>query len=207
MSTLSQMRSRISDDFNRSDLSTQIDRAINRAISHYRKEHFYFMETSASFSTIANQESYGTADGIPSTINEIQRVEITLTSNNKPELNERTFDYIRERNGYVVTGDPYDYAWYQSKIYLSPIPNSVKTITLYFDKKYTDLSADSDSNDWTTDAEDLIEYHVKADIYLNTLHDTEQANLMAIAEKMALDALRAKTEKLTSSGKIRPTSF
>jgi hypothetical protein len=207
MSTLSAIRSNIADSLNRSDLSTQIDRAINRAIVFYRSQRFYFNETSGTFVTVADQESYGTADGIPSTINNINRVELTVTSTYKPELIRRTFNYVRKLNGFVAKGQPYDYAWYQQKFYLSPIPNAVYTVTVYFNKNYAELTLDADTNDFLTEAKDLIEARSEWWIAKKILKDDELAAAAKEDEKEALLSLRIRTDRYLTSSTLQPTCF
>ena len=207
MSTLSDIRSFIADSINRSDLTTQINRAINRAIEFYEKELFFFSETTGTFSTIASQEAYGTADGLPSDIREIFLAQVTLSSTNMPTLTPRSIEWIRGMNVGRATGDPYDYAWFQNKIYLFYIPNAVKTITLFYRKSYSELSADADTNDFTVYARDLIEAHAKWDLYTHTIQDTESAAAMQAAEMIALSSLRLKTNNLTSTGNVQATSF
>lgn len=206
MSTLSQMRSRIADDFDRSDLSTQIDRAINRAIEHYESERFWFNEKISTFNTVASQENYSSSDTSITDIAEIDLVQITI-SGRKYTLTPRTYDYIKAMNGGGTTGEPEDYCYYQENFYFSLIPNAVRTITVSYQQKYSTLSADADTNDFTTDAEDLIEYHAKADIYLNILHEEDRASQAIAARDMALTALRKKTEKLISTNRLTATNF
>jgi hypothetical protein len=208
MSTFAQMRAVIADDLDRSDLTTQINRAINRAITHYEKERFWFNEKTGTFSTVANQSSYGSADSIPTDMAEIDYMEVTVTSTDKPEIKGgKTFSEIAYLIGGGGTGSyPEHYAFYQEKLYFYPIPDSVKTITVYYQQKYTELSADADTNDWTTYAEDLIESRACWWIYSRILKDMEQANMYKGVELDALESLRAKTEKLIKS-EIKPTEF
>jgi hypothetical protein len=198
------MRSRIEDDLDRTDLSTQITKAINRAIEYYESERFWFSEKVGTFVTIANQSNYGTADGAPSDIAEIDYVEITLSGKEYP-LTDRSYTYIKDRIGADVTGEPSDFAYYQEKFYFYPIPNAVRTITISYQQKYAELSADGDTNDFTTDAEDLIEARARWWIYSRIIKDQEQANIAKAEEADALQNLRIKTEKLT--GVITSTSF
>lgn len=207
MSTLAQMRTNIANYLNRSDLSAEINLAINRAIEHYEKESFWFQETNGSFTTIANQQSYGTADGIPSTIKEIDLVKITLSSTNKPELIRWPFEKLQKIDVGAHTGQPYNYAWYQNKIWLYPTPNTAWSITVYYQKNYASLTVDADSNDWTTDAEDLIEARALWWIYKRILKDRESANDAAEDEILALKALQAKSNQLTGTGFIQSSSF
>lgn len=207
MSTLAQMRSRIADDLNRSDLNVQIDKSINRAISFYEKEEFWFRETTSTFSTIINQEGYGTADSLPSDILEIDYAKLILSSTVHQELEKRPFAYIQQLNAGRATGDPTDYAWYQNKLYLYLIPNSVKTITLFYRKSYSVLSADSDTNDFTVYAEDLIEARASWWIYSRILKDYDAANIAKAEENEVLQALREKSRQYQSTNLITATEF
>lgn len=209
MSTLAQMRSRIADDLNKgTTLNTQIDKAINRAIEHYEKQRFWFNETLGTFATIANQSAYGTADGIPSDIAEIDYLEITSTSTYKLELKRKGFPYVINTIGNGGTSTyPSCFALFQEKIYLAPIPSAVKTITLYYQQKYTALSLDADTNDWTTDAEDLIESRARWWVYKRIIKDKDHAAEAKAEELEALDALIEKTRKFSSTGYIIATDF
>ncbi len=52
---------------------------------------------------------------------------------------------------------------YQDRINLFPIPGSTYTLTIHYLKALTALSADSDTNAWLTEGEELIRLHAKAD--------------------------------------------
>lgn len=68
MSTYAQMQAKIADDLNRSDLTSQIQREINRAIRKYASMPFWFSSATANFTTANGQWNYDTADGLPSNI-------------------------------------------------------------------------------------------------------------------------------------------
>lgn len=206
---LSDMTSRIADDLNRSDLTTQIYKAINRAIKFYEKEPFWFKETSGTFSTIVSQQAYGTADGIPSDILRIKRIEATL-SGSRQEVTLRDLNWIEDKNSSLSTGDPTDYAWWQNKIWFYLIPSQIRTITVYYTKSYADLdnaNPTTSTNDWLTYAEDLIEARARKWIYARILKQVDNASIAAQEEMEALDSLRDKNEGHTSQGPITPTVF
>lgn len=208
MSTLATMRARIANDINRTDLNTQIDLGINRAILYYQKSvRFWFNETTSTFATVASQESYGTADGLPSDIQEIDIAKITLASSNIPELIRRTYKYIQDKNIGNFVAPPSDYAFYTEKIWLYPIPDSIYTITLSYLKSYATLSNDGDSNDFTDNAEDLIEARARAWIYRRLLMNYDAAREAESEERDALLALRTLTTRLSHSGYVRSTDF
>lgn len=206
MSTFAEVRSFIADDLDRSDLTTQINRAINRAIEHYEKERFFFNEAIGTFTTTASQKAYTTAT-IPSDILEIDYVEVVVSGNDY-KLTERPYTYIEEIDVSHQTGIPTDYAYYDEQIFLYPIPDDAYTIRISYQKLYSELSADNDTNDFTEEAEDLIECHALAWIYSRILKNDKEAMKYESLEIRALDALRAKTTKLkTVSGPITPTEF
>jgi hypothetical protein len=206
MSTLAQMRSRIADDLDRSDLSTQIDKAINRAIEYYEKERFWFSEKIATFNTVANQKNYSSSDSIPTDIAEIDYVEVTVSGKEFP-LYLKPYPYIKEKQGSDATGVPSEYAYYQENFYLWLIPNAVYTITVSYQQKYSELTLDADTNDFTTDAEDLIEARARAWLYARVIKDIDQAQIAKTEENEALAALREKTRKLISIEQVTPTHF
>lgn len=210
MSTLAQMRSTIADKLNRTDLNSQITTEINRAIEHYyNSERFWFNETTGTFSTVASQESYTSSDAaFIANIREIDYVKITLSSTNHQPLTLRTFQELQIQNQGRSTGQPTDYAWYQSSFYLYLIPNNIWTITVFYTKTYSDLSADADTNDYTAYAEDLIEAHVMAAMYDDYLFDPAKADRMRIKRDTALQALRSRTSAADiSTNQIQPTAF
>jgi hypothetical protein len=208
MSTFSAMRARIADKLNRNDLTAQINDAINRAITKYsNSDHFWFNETSATYSTVVNQESYGVVDTSISNIKEIDYVKITLALNDEPEVYRRVFDEIQTLNRSRNSSDPVFYAYYQEKFYFSPIPNAVKTITVFYTKSYTDLSADADTNDFTTYAEDLIESDACEAIYADILKDQENAMVQSKRKDEALRILRIANTRKSATDSFIPTYF
>ncbi len=207
MSTLLEMRSRIADDMLRTDIDTQINKAINRAIVHYEKERFWFQETTGTLATVSGTQSYGTADGLPSDIKEIDAAKITIAATNKYVLTPRNYRWILDIDTGAFQSQPYDWAWYRSKVFLHPIPNGVWTITLSYQKSYTTLSADADTNDWTVYAEDLIEARASWWLYSRVIKDQDLAGTAKAEETDALSALREKTRKLVSTGNIKATDF
>ncbi len=206
MSTFVQMRAVIADDLDRDDMTTQINRAINRAIKYYERKPFWFKETIGTFSCVASQKIYTTST-IPTDISEIDRMEVVVSGNDY-EVTEKTFDEIEDMDVSHQTGIPEFYAYYDDSIYLYPIPNSTYTMRIAYTKTYSQLSADSDTNDWTTDAEDLIEARALWTIYSRTIKDDEEANKYKAIEQDALEDLMVKTEQHNGTrSTIRGTDF
>jgi hypothetical protein len=64
MSTYTQLQSRIADDINRTDLTSQIQQCILLAIQHYKNERFWFNETSATLTTTVSSAQVGAPSDI-----------------------------------------------------------------------------------------------------------------------------------------------
>lgn len=206
MSTFLEMQQRIADDLNRTDLTTQIKKAINRAIIFYQKEPFWFKEATVTFSTIANQKSYSSSDTLITDIDRIYMVESVLNSANY-EMDEHDIKWIEEKNPNNATGNPTDYAWWQNKFWLYLVPDKVYTIRVYYTKTYAALSADADTNDWLVYAEDLIEARARKWLYGRIIKDIPNATTAGVEEMEALDTLRSVNEGYIAQGRIPPTSF
>lgn len=205
MSTFLQMKNRIADDVSDTTIATTIGTAINRAQEHYESYRFFFNETNGTFPTVSGQESYGTADSVPATIAEIDVVTLTATSSNIYTLIQTSFEAIRQMNvgGSTATGYPTYYAYFQEKFWFHPVPNGAYTVTVYFKKTYTQLSADGDTNDWTEEAEDLIEARARWWIWKRIKRNHEEAGEAKLEEIEALKALESKSTMLLSSGSVR----
>lgn len=207
MTTLTNINARIADDLNRTDLSAQITLAINRAIEHYERENFWFQDSTASFSTVASQQTYTSSDGIPTNIKEIDYAKVTVSGNDYELIPMNIGELNRMLVNTSGTSTPDYYALFDENIHMYPTPNGVYTITLYYKKKYAALSAGADENDWTTDAEDLIESRAEWWLYSRVIKSESKAMLAKQQEVEALQALRIKTERLHMSGTIRRNNF
>lgn len=208
MSTLAQMRSRIADDLNRSDLNTQIDKAINRAIEHYEKQRFWFNEGTWTFTTTTNTETKTFSSASTTDVLETDKVTLTRNSSDIYPLEKKSLSWIRDVNtsGTSSTGNPTAYAIFDDTWYFYPVPNTTYTVTVYGQKSYAVMTADADTNDFTEQAEDLIEAHARWWLYLRVLKDQLNAGIAKVEENEALGALVTKSVNLQSTGKIRPSN-
>jgi hypothetical protein len=207
-STFLQMITRIEDDLDRTDLRTQIKLAINRAIEHYETEPFWFKETSSSFPAVLNQEEY--VYGVGSVPADVQMIDIMERQYNgdKKTMREITAFELEAKQSLDDTGVPDEFAQYQNRFKLYPIPNQTGiTILIKYTKNYTELSADSDTNDWLTYAEDLIEAHARWWVNLRVIKDREGAADDAVQVESALEALRTKNNFKVGQGEVIPTEF
>lgn len=210
MATFLELQDRIADDLNRTDLTEQIKKAINRAIQRYQKKKFWFQETTASFSLVAGQEVYVFGVGsVPSDIQDITSLTLERTANDDYPIYRTTFQEIRRLNDTqgTSTGTPNLWTLYNESFYFSPVPNDTDTINLYYYQNYADLVNDADTNDFTNNAQDLIEARARWWINLRVLKDRASASDDKQEELEALFAINEQNKNFQSSRGIQPYAF
>lgn len=207
---LAQMKARILDEIDRADLVSQTAYAITDAITFYQPERFIFNESrDITFNTVAAQEFYGKADNaaIP-TMWSFDYLVLYLGGIPWP-IKRRTPEYVEfANNNGLVTGQPYNYAWYNKQIRLGPVPDNAYIIRVAGRITYAAPASDAEANNpWMIDAEKLIRCRAKYELALNIIKDTEMAQVMAAQVQEAYDQLKGITNRQTGTGVVTPTSF
>jgi hypothetical protein len=211
VATYLDMQTRIADELDRSELTSQIKKAIVSAVKHYERKTFYFSETSFTFATVAGQRNYGSADA--AAIATAPSIEILNGSfyGTRVPLDKVAFDDIDQKTSMTITrAMPEEWAYRTEEIWLYPVPDAVYTITAYHIPRLTELSADADTNAWTNDAEELIRSRAKIDLLRNVIRGTDmeaEIVLLKDQEQEALTALITETASRKGTGFARPTQF
>lgn len=192
MTTYLTMRTRIATELQAHPLTaTQINSAIGSAIKHYEREPFWFNQTVGTFSTVVDQELYTVSDlsAIPDIVR-IDSMQVTSGVSTKARLRGVDNRHIDDMQDGTVTGEPELYSRYADKIRLYPIPSAVQTITLSYVYKLTALSADSDTNAWTDECEEMIRHASKRIIAADVLMNDDIAKRCAELEQVAYNRIR-----------------
>lgn len=212
MSDFQTMKSRVSDELARDDLSSQIALAIKDAIREHEGKRFFFNEKRFRLLTIEDQEYYALSsltetDETPLdagvTLLEIDSV--TLTENNQPyPLSERTQQWMdrMQSPATTTTSTPTDYAIYADEIRLYPIPDGGYECIISGLARLKTLSADADTNAWMTEGDALIRHTAKKLLYRDVLRDAVGLQMAMTAEAEALAALERKTAAKIGTGRI-----
>ena len=189
MATYREMQDRINLDYlNRTDLGAETKRAILRAIKHYEKNHFWFNQTATAL-------AIGTASvtvAVPSDFLILDFATVRDASTDSIVV-VRNFDRIAYKNqNMALSGVPVEVAYFRDAFYFTPKPASATSLTIYYTHALTALSADADTNGWTSAAEDLIIHHATADMLANVLRvtDKDQITSHKTWEKEAYDMLK-----------------
>jgi hypothetical protein len=209
MTTYVILRNRIADDVRSvstaaaSDISTQIASEVLSAIAFYERAPFYFNETSGiTFNTVVDQENYSSSDlAAIATLVKITALKVTLSGVKYP-VTPVDFDTIEDSQDGTVKGLPRNFAYYNQRIRLYPIPDAVRVMTMAHVRRLTALSADGDSNAWTTDAEELIRARASRKLFETTVRNVERATIAGAQEQEALRVLKRET-RLRRSNNIQ----
>lgn len=213
MSTYDQLKARIADqlDDTGSAYATQIASAILEAIRWCERDTYYFNETrDITFSTVDGQQWYGASDNanIP-TLVRIQAAFKEVGGQITPLMPEtpETLEVLSDNS--AAEGEPYCYTYFGKRLRLYPVPGAtVYTIRLQLGPyRLATLSAGSDTNVWTTDAEDMVVAYSKYLLYKNTLKDAALAAEAFNDYTNQDSALRRETTSRNGTGFIRATCF
>lgn len=196
MSDYITMRSRIADELaNDGDISTaQINYAIQDTIKLYERRPWWFNQKTATFTTIDGQEYYSSADlsDIPDIV---QIVSAVVDFGGNTPLRAVDYQTIDDEQDGSVEAVPRAFAVFKEQIRLFPIPDDAYTVTLSYIYRLTALSSDTDSNAWTTDAEELIRQGAKRRIALNYLNSEDIAARVSVLEREAYTEMMAESRR------------
>jgi hypothetical protein len=223
--TLGAMIARISDEIGRADLSSQIQNAINDAISIYNQERFYFNETRGeTFNGVAFQEFYTSTDW-PDIVNLLAIDYMYAFQNGYPYKVEASTPEVLEALtvGGVTSGLPYMYCFYNRQIRIYPMPPD-NTYSFRVAGAFIQAPPPDDvtpGNVWMSEAERLIRSRAKYELAVHVLYDTDMAANMGGTSTDAdgnptggqvgdaLKFLRRKTNRMVSMGQgfVKPMHF
>ncbi len=200
----SDMQTAIAGELARSDLTTEIKREINDAITFYGNKAFWFNEASmTAITTVQGQRYYP----LPANFAAVLDVLSTI-GNYTYRLGARTEQYLDQVDwgNDFWSGYPTDYSFWNGQIRLYPPPQGGLPVTVKGTAilSPTPLVNDADTNAWLTSAEELIRTRAVRQLYGRYIRDPEQYSLYTQLEKEALQNLHEKNVGQTGLNWIRP---
>lgn len=214
MSTYGDLQNRIANELDRSDLTTEIQQAINSAVSFYARKNFFGTESSFTFSTVVGQEYYTAADAAEiATSPFLDELNVNINAG-RIQMLRQSFEYIDSISFLpTATGQPWLWAYRAQKLRFYPIPNQVYVVTAYNTPRLGLLSDPTVSNFWTDDdsgAECLIRTRAKLYLVLNVIRGTDMIDEITMLKAQEIEersALFGETASRKSTGVLAPTSF
>ena len=208
--TLSDMKTDIAGDFARSDLTTEIANAIERAIEFYAATRFFFNETrEATFDTVDGQARYSSVDSddIPNFIT-LDSVFITVAGHNRQLRYVTPEEYELLTDDQATEGEPYAYTYFNTEFGFYPIPDDEYEMRLTGHINVPAPTDDAETdNVWMTYAYQLIRSRAASEVALKKVRDYEFAGAMKSAEREELQRLHSETSKRIGTGQIVATAF
>jgi len=198
VSTYSALQSRSADYLDRTDLSSQIQQQIKQAIRHYRGHRLAFNETRSTLTATTSQEYVSP----PSDLIAIDRLYITRSSYNELLIPLPVNEIIEGRRTSNAT--PTAYCLYGDRIELDCPASTTFSMPIYYLKELTELSANSDTNGWTTEGEDLIVFRAEKILYARVVKYSKRAGECGILEREAYNSLRLASNRRVSQGQAVP---
>jgi len=205
MATLSELRTRIKNkvqDGRIVDLTdAQIDDQINLSIDFYEREKFWFLEGTATLTSVIDDPVLST--GFPTDFKEFNEPNaLVLVDNSTPypmtKVSSRFFDSI-DYNG---SGFPRYYTYRNGQLEIYAYPDQAYTFTLNYRIDLPDLASDGDSNVMTINAERLIEYKTLEDILRDYRSDFNRSAVYEAKVEKELRNVRKETYNRTATGEL-----
>ena len=214
MPTFGELKTRVANKLNLPSTDSaslaRIGNAINGAIDFYEEKHLWFNEATAQFTTTAsNPDLTPLPAALPSDyLYEWEQAGLVLTENNTKYIIKKIThqDQISIDNSNTESR-PRFYTFTREKIYLYPVPDKGYTVDLYYIKSYPNLTSDSQSNDWTNNADRLIEAKALADMYLDDRHGIDMANRYEQKAEQELRRLQTRSKKGIATGELTINSL
>ena len=211
MATRSDIEAQIADDLARSDLSSQIGRAVDAAIRAYRFERLGFNEAYRVTATLSVSTAFIALTSISSRFRKIDRVRLLRNSADYIDLYHRDYDWIMSRQDAYALSQPGEFTVYNNSLHFDSFADQTYTLVIDGIKELATGTTASysagDATAWFNDARELVRHRAKREVYAHVLKDMELASAAAAAEKDAYDILKAENNVVETTGGIRPTEF
>jgi len=202
MTSFADIKTRMADELDRSDMGTPIDRELRQAIKHYERKRWWFNEqltTTTATSSMAFFE-------MPADLLILDHLEISISSR-RYELDEMSWDrFVDEWRWNTNFSEPRDYARFNDRVWLGPAPRQdYPLIWHYIRTLYPASFTDGSDNAWTNYADDLVSARALKTLGMRTLHLSDlELREYAILEREAYNALCELSEQRLTTGTARP---
>ena len=101
----------------------------------------------------------------------------------------RSFDRIAYQNRGSASGVPAEICYWRNLFNFAPKPSSATSITVHYTHSLPTLSADTDTNHWTSAGEDLIVYRATHDMLANVLRVADK-ELLASYKTLEVESFK-----------------
>lgn len=201
MATLAQLRTNIATKLVREAVpQLQIDESINDAIAYYKDTHLFFNERRSAF--VFTTDDPEVPDIPDDFLYEIVPGGLIIIYDNVRYILEKKDKSFYDSVNVEGQGIPQIYQNITQQLLVYPYPNMDYTGELFYVCNYDDLTEDSDENDWTVHAPQLLVQRTLSQIYQNNVKDENRAATAQAQADKYLDALKKRSDNRTVTGNI-----
>ena len=200
MSDFGTLKARIADELSRDDLTSQINSHVLDAIKRLENEAFWFNQEEATLNTAQGDRLYA----LPGDFLRINALKATYQDADWLIVPRSLAWQYRHSD---IQGQPKTYVIHRESFTLYPTPDRAYTLTLGYLKRLTALSADTDSNAWTVEAEEMVRSAACETLCRGILRDPQWAEQWRGLRMDAQRTLRNRTALATTTGTLQPSGF
>lgn len=199
--TLGDLKARIADELDRSDLTSQIGLAIDDAITEAASNRFWFNEVRGLvIPLVAGQEYYGSNDF--SALTEIDAIYLSINGQRRNMFPASSLTIDQWRDGSASAGEPCQWARYGTSLRVYPTPNIAYSLIVDGVSRLPALINDAQANAWTNEGEKLIRAIAKRELLANVIRDFEEAQAQQQLVTNALKELQGKSYDKSATGQM-----
>ncbi len=207
MANFIELQNEIAGDLRRSNLTTEIKKAVLDAIADHDSERFWFNEL-VTYTLVVTADDTPLAPQPP--IQEFIMLDTVRAQQGGTtgswytviQAEDGPTDIERLRSNPSV-GQPARWAMLGNTLQIWPTPNKGYNLRLFGHYRLTPLVADGDSNYWTTTARNLIRYTAVKRLFAFPIRDVTQMQLAKDAGMTELEYLRRETERRNRGGRMK----
>lgn len=189
MATLGDLKARIKTEMVRTDLDDDLASTlalhIQRACEYFSDERFWFNAYIGNVSTVPGVQTVN----VPVAIRRVERVSIPSLLVEVREV------LLTEFPDFVASAIPQVYAYDNDALIMYPTPDQAYSLRIVGTKQIDAPVEDTDSNQWTNEAQDLIVARAKMTLYRDQFRDPEGVELAAAATQEELTRLKRETAR------------
>lgn len=196
-----QMVDQVIDEIKRSDTSITavVQQEILNAIEHYSTYRFWFNEASTTLTTSSSLAYYAW----PTDLLEVVSMTVSV-GGSKYEVSPVNYADLNALDIGRVYAYPAVYANWSQQFRFYPVPNATYTVVVDYQKRLPTLSLTSDSNAWTSYANELIQARAEKQLWAKRYKEPDKARTCAMVEEESFQRLMDLTDRTNSSGRISP---
>lgn len=202
MATFGELKQQASDrlkDANNTAVSAStVGSSLNTAIKYWKSREFWFNQSSTTVTTTIDDPVISTGTLL------FLQPSFGLRLTNSDMYRNLAFLSPDEYNNMFITGSgiPYAYTWMNGVYYLYFTPDGTYTILVSGLKDYADLVNDSDTNDFTTYADQLILYDALSRLTAELRTDPTVSDYYTKRSKDEAANLFSRTNDTVSTGRL-----